>query len=98
MNVKYESAYWKAIQEKIREEKNLAGESRGYAAWADQSRKDGQITFRIARADYFKLQRMAKLRRMKYQTLLRGILREAISRDEESLRDRGGRAGAGAPR
>ncbi len=98
MNVRQESEYWKAIQAKIREEKRLEGESRGYAVWADQNRKDGQITFRIGRVDYFKLRRMAQARRMKYQTMLRGILREAIERDDNALKTKLGRGEADAPR
>lgn len=73
-----ESIYWSAIRKKLEAEQRDREAVREYHRHVRDETKDGQITFRIARADIAKLKKLAHSKNKRYQAYLRDILKREV--------------------
>ena len=60
-------------------------ELQAYAEWVGSEVKDIKVTFRISSTDVMKLKVLARMKRLRYQTYMRDIVRKEILLEEDRL-------------
>jgi predicted DNA binding CopG/RHH family protein len=79
-----ESLYVTEFRKRVEAARQLQADMAKYNEWLDGEVKDCQVNFRITKADLMRFKALACSRDMKYQTLLREMIRREIQTDEGS--------------